>query len=104
MARCLLQAKDLPTKFWAEVVYCSNYVLNLVLTRAVSNMTPVDKWRGQKPSVGHHGTAAICIFAGRRPSSIREEGYDHERLRVLSWCAMVRDMESTIDRISGKNR
>ena len=30
MARCLLRAKDLQTKFWAKVVYCANYLLNQI--------------------------------------------------------------------------
>ena len=41
------------TKFLAEVVYCSNYVLNLVPTRDVADMIPPKKWNGIKPFVGH---------------------------------------------------
>lgn len=53
MAHYALHAKDLTTKFWAKVVYYSDYLLNLVLTRVVSYMTPVKKCCGNKPSVGH---------------------------------------------------
>jgi transposase InsO family protein len=42
MARCLLQAKDLPPRFWDEAVYCANYLLNHISTRVVPSMTPVE--------------------------------------------------------------
>ena len=35
MERCLLQAKYLPTKFWAKVVYYANYLLKQILMREV---------------------------------------------------------------------
>ena len=53
MARCLLQAKDLSTKFWDEVVYYENYFLNWILTRVVCHVTSIKKWCGNKPSIGH---------------------------------------------------
>ena len=53
MARCLLHAKDLLTKFWAEVVYCENYLLNQILMREVYDVTPIKKWCGKKLSVSH---------------------------------------------------
>ena len=43
MARCLLQDKDPLTKFWDKVVYCPNYLLNHISTRAVYHVTPVEK-------------------------------------------------------------
>jgi transposase InsO family protein len=42
MARCILQAKDLPRSFWDEAVYCVNYLLNHISTQDVSSMTPVE--------------------------------------------------------------
>jgi len=53
MARCLLQAKDLPPRFWVEAVYCANYLLNCISTRVVPSMTLVERWYGKKPSVDH---------------------------------------------------
>ena len=53
MAHYLLQDKDIMTKFWVESIYYDNYLLNLVLTRVVSSMTPIKKWCGKKPSVSH---------------------------------------------------
>ena len=60
LACYLLHAKDLLTKFWAEVVYYANYILNLVLTSLVSSMTPMKKLCGKKPSVNHLRTF-ICV-------------------------------------------
>ena len=56
MPRCLLRAKDLTMKFWAEVVYYKNYLLNQILMRVVCHVTPIKKWCGKKPSIGHLST------------------------------------------------
>ena len=53
MDRCLLQAKDLLIKFWDEVVYCTNHLLNQILTREVYHVTLFYKWCGKKPSIGY---------------------------------------------------
>ena len=53
MDHYLLQAIDLPTKFCVEVVYCSNYLLNLVPTRAISSMNPIEKWFQEKKLVSY---------------------------------------------------
>ena len=56
MAHYLLHAKDLLTKFWAKFFYYANYLLNLVLTRVDSFVTPIEKWCKKNPLVGHLGT------------------------------------------------
>ena len=53
ISHCLLQVKDLPTKFWVEAIYCSNYLLNLVSTHVVSSMTPIKSWCGKNPLFRH---------------------------------------------------
>ena len=53
MARCVLYAKDLPTTSWDEVVYYANYLLNMIPTREVCHVTPIEKWCGKKTSIGH---------------------------------------------------
>ena len=60
MVKCLLQTKYIPTKFWAEDIYSSNFLLNLMLIRAVVDMTPVEKWNGRKPYVGQLITF-VCV-------------------------------------------
>ena len=39
--RCILEDKDLPHRFWVEVVYCENYLLNHILTQFVPYVPPV---------------------------------------------------------------
>ena len=47
------QAKDLPTKFWVEAIYYSNYLLNIILIITVCSSTLVEKWCGNNPSTSH---------------------------------------------------
>jgi hypothetical protein len=63
MAHCLLQAKGPSTKFCVDVVYCSNYLLNLIPTKVVWNVTPIEKWSGRKPSIGHLGIFGCIAWA-----------------------------------------
>ncbi|PKU75919.1 Retrovirus-related Pol polyprotein from transposon TNT 1-94 [Dendrobium catenatum] len=53
MARSMLIAKDIPKKFWAEAVNTAVYVLNRCPTKAVKDITPIEAWSGDKPSVDH---------------------------------------------------
>jgi hypothetical protein len=39
--------------FGAEVVPCSNYLLNRVSSRVVWDVSPLEKWSGRKLSTGH---------------------------------------------------
>ena len=52
-SKCLLQTKDLPTNFWSKAIYCSNYLLTLVPTRVVNDMTSVEKWQRGNHFFGH---------------------------------------------------
>lgn len=42
MARSMMAEKDLPKKFWAEVVYTSVYLKNRLATKAVKGKTPIE--------------------------------------------------------------
>jgi hypothetical protein len=53
MDHFILQEKNLPNHFWDEVFYCAKYILNHIPARAFSFVTPVDKWFGNNPSIGH---------------------------------------------------
>ena len=53
MVKCVLQTKEISTKFWAEVIYYSIYLMNLVSIRVVIKSTLVEKWNGRKPYVRH---------------------------------------------------
>ncbi|KAG7563872.1 Integrase catalytic core [Arabidopsis suecica] len=54
MARTLLADQGLPHKLWAEALFTSNYLQNLLPTKAIEDdVTPIEKWSGHKPTVEH---------------------------------------------------
>ena len=55
--------------FLAEAVYYANYTLNLVLTYVFVSMTPIEKWCGKKPLVGHLRTFRCVAWARISDSS-----------------------------------
>ena len=52
-AHSMLSGSHLPPKFWAEALSTAVYVRNRSPTKALSQMTPQEAWRGEKPSVDH---------------------------------------------------
>jgi hypothetical protein len=53
MARCMLENKCIPNKYWAEAVHTTVYLLNRSPTKSVPTMTPEEAWSGKKPHVSH---------------------------------------------------
>jgi hypothetical protein len=53
IARAMLNEKNLPNYFWAEVVATAVYIMNRTPTVAVHGMTPEEKFTGKKPNVSH---------------------------------------------------
>jgi hypothetical protein len=51
------------TKFWEKVVYFSNYLLYLIPTEVVWDMTPLKKWSGRKASIKHLKTFGCIAWA-----------------------------------------
>jgi len=49
----MLNEKNLPNYFWAEVVATAIYVMNLTPTAAVHGTIPEEKFTGKKPDVSH---------------------------------------------------
>lgn len=63
MARCLLEQKGLPKKFWAEPVYTAVYIQNRGMTKVVKDIKPLEAWTGYKPSIKHFRVfGSICYF------------------------------------------
>jgi len=56
----ILQAKDLPPHFWAEALYCANYILNSISTQTIPSMTPIERWCGRNP-LNNHLHIFICV-------------------------------------------
>ena len=53
MARCMLHARNMDPKFWAEAVNVASYIINRSPTIVVKHKTPEEAWSGRKPTVGH---------------------------------------------------
>ena len=53
MATCMMEAKTLPTNFWAESINCASYIQNRVPHKHIDGMTPFEAWSGHKPDVTH---------------------------------------------------
>ena len=53
VARAMMNEKNLPHCYWAEVVSTTVYIMNRTPTATVHNMTPKETFIGRKPDVGH---------------------------------------------------
>ena len=51
MATCMMEAKTLPPKYWAEAIKCAAYIQNRVPHKQLYGMTPFEAWSGHKPDV-----------------------------------------------------
>ena len=47
MARCLLNARGVPSTFWGETVSTAVFILNRSPTKALKNKTPYEAWHGE---------------------------------------------------------
>lgn len=63
MARCLLKGGGLPTKFWAEAIANSVYLINQSPTQAVKDKTPYELWHGEKPNLSYFRVFGCVAFA-----------------------------------------
>ena len=53
VARCMLNEKNMPNYFWADVASTAVYVINRCPTAGVHRMTPEEAWSGRKPDLSH---------------------------------------------------
>jgi hypothetical protein len=53
MASCMLHAKSLPQRLWAEALNCATYIQNKSPHRSVKDKTPYEAWSGLKLEVAH---------------------------------------------------
>ena len=56
----MMEAKNLPPKFWDEAIKCASYIQNRVPHKQFDGMTPFEAWSGHKPDVSH-----LRIFGSR---------------------------------------
>jgi hypothetical protein len=92
ITRAMLNEKNLPNHFWAEMVSTAVYIMNQTPTTTVHGMTLEEKFTGKKPDVSHlrvfgcityvhvpdekrsklDPKAEKCIFIGY---SLKQKGY-----------------------------
>ena len=53
VARFMLKARNVPTKFWAEVVNTTCYISNQVYLRPGTHKTSYKIWKGKKQNLKH---------------------------------------------------
>jgi transposase InsO family protein len=61
MASCMLHAKSLPQRLWAEALNCATYIQNRSPHRSVKDKTPYEAWSGLKPEVTHFRILFTCM-------------------------------------------
>ena len=49
----MLEAKNLPPKYWAEAINYAAYIQNRVPHKQIDGMTPFEAWSGHKLDVTH---------------------------------------------------
>jgi hypothetical protein len=71
MASCMLHAKSLPQRLWAEELNCATYIQNRSPHRSIKDKTPYETWSALKPEVTHFHIFGSCAWA-RIPSEKRK--------------------------------
>ena len=49
----MIQSKGLSLQYWAEAIYCANYIVNCTPTKVLQGITPKEAWSKIKPDVSH---------------------------------------------------
>ena len=103
MARCMLHARNMDPKFWAEAINVASYIINRSPTIAVKHKIHEEAWSGRKTIVGHFkffGCDAYvhipeekrkkldkkshkCIMVGYSESFKAYMLYDHDTNKIL---------------------
>jgi hypothetical protein len=65
MASCMLHAKSLPQRLWAEALNCATYIQNRSPHRSVKDKIPYEAWSDLKLEVTHFrifGLLGMCYI------------------------------------------
>jgi hypothetical protein len=63
MASCMLHARSLPQRPWAEALNCATYIQNKSPHISVKDNTPYEDWSNLKPEVAHFRIFGSCAWA-----------------------------------------
>ena len=72
IARCMLNEKNMPRCFWADVVFTAVYLINRSPTTSVHIITPEEAWSGRKPDLSHLRIFG-CVCYVHIPSELRSK-------------------------------
>ncbi|KAL8132353.1 hypothetical protein AgCh_008011 [Apium graveolens] len=117
MARSFIKERKLPSWFWGEAIRHSVYVLNRLSTRSLSEKTPYEALKGDKPDIGHlkifgclaymtipstlvsklEDRSKATIYLGREPGSKACRLYDPVVNKILLSRDVVFDEQKTWD-------
>ena len=90
----MMSYASLPNSFWGYVLETTQYILNLVPSKAVST-TPKELWTGRKPSLGHvriwgspghvpkRDPSYVCLFVGYSKGTKGYLFYDPQEQKVI---------------------
>lgn len=73
LGRAMILARNLPSELWPHAMQHATYVRNRVYTRALANVTPYQKWSGQRPDISHiqeFGTDVWILNEDQRASKL----------------------------------
>src|ERR1051325_6502814 len=82
MSRSMLKEKKLPHMLWGEVVATSTYVLNKCPTKKLKEIVPLEKWTGDKQSVGHLRVFGSVCYK-HVPEARRQKLEDRSKVMLL---------------------
>jgi hypothetical protein len=80
LSRAMLLAHRLPSELWPEAMTYATYIQNRAYTRAIPDMTPYQKWTGNKPDISHiheFGHAVWVLDEQINPSKLEPNAYKH---------------------------
>ena len=63
MARSMLNGKNIPNKYWGEVVACSVHILNHAPTKSLKDKSPFEAWTGKKLDISYFHVFGCVAYA-----------------------------------------
>ena len=67
-----MNGKNLPNKYWGEVVACSVHILNRAPTKSLKDQSPFEAWTGKKPDISYFRVFG-CVAYAHVPDDLRKK-------------------------------
>jgi len=86
MARCMLEAKDIPKDLWAEAVHTAVHIINRSPTKSLGKVTPYEALYREKPKVDYFRTFGCTAYV-HVPDSKRGKLYRKSTICIfIGYC------------------